>query len=705
MINFPALASATAAVASLVLAILVYVNAPDRRLGRAFAFMALSLAAWNSNFVVLYGVSDYLTAFNLSWVMRTGAVFLMPSILHVVLLLPGRPLSVHWRTVLLVNYLYASVLACLNIFGLLVERLSHFQWGYHSVGTAYYNFFALLVVGNFVLSLFIVAKEYVTTLEPRMRLQLKFWLLGMAIALPLGFTNLLPSYGITFYPLGNVGSAIWAAIVGYAIARYRLMDIEVVVTRVLAYISTIIVVVVPVFLLSLVLQDFAFGEIHYDFSAALAALLTLVGVVFSTLHIAIERKLEEALFPARLASRSRLSALGGEVVRVLDRDRLLDLLTHSIAGAFGLDRIALYLRGGSRNDLELMRWLGPAPRTASVSADDPFARWLRRVGEAVIKDEATGTDARSGGVRVSALVIDNEWEVCVPFVGGQELLGFVALGRKHALQAYAVGDLELLSQVAAEASVALHNSRLYDELRHSREIISRAGRLSAIGTLAAGIAHEIRNPLVSIQTFFQLAPERIDDEEFMTSFLKLAENEVQRIGNLITELLTFAKSPSPSIGEVYVSEIVNRALALLEPQARSSRVSMRSVELTRDVVVLGDADQLMQVLLNLLLNALQASAANQIVEVTTSEELREGDYFCRISVSDNGPGIPDEIRDAIFDPFFTTKDKGSGLGLAICHQIVVESGGFMVVDSAEGRGSSFVVFLPLAGRAKGAVGA
>ena len=113
-------------------------------------------------------------------------------------------------------------------------------------------------------------------------------------------------------------------------------------------------------------------------------------------------------------------------------------------------------------------------------------------------------------------------------------------------------------------------------------------------------------------------------------------------------------------------------------------------------MVLGDSDQLMQVCLNLCINALQATPEKGRVTVATREAFHDGERWCEIAVADCGPGIPAEIRESIFDPVFTTKDKGSGLGLAICHQIVVEAGGFMVVDTVEGKGSTFRVNLPAA---------
>ena len=693
-----------AATASLLLAIVVYRHAPDRTVGMVFAVLAATLLSWNMNFVVLYSIRDYGWAFRLTWIFRTRAIFLLPAILHLCLVFPGRPLGLFWRLVLISDYGFAAFLAALNCLGLLVQRLEVFEWGYYSVGYKYYNLFAVLVALNFLLACGVLLFQYATSTDPRMRLQLKFWLLGVVVALPLGITNLLPSYGIPFYPLGNLGSAAWAAVVGYAIARYRLMDVELVVTRGLAYLAAILVVVGPVVFIVVLLQDLAFGEVHYDFSVGLTLLLVGVGVALPGVKGLVESGLEKALFPAKLESRRRLEALGREAVRILDRDRLLDLLAESVSGAFGIERFALYLREGSRPGFTLQRAVGPAPVLSEIPGDAPIVRWLWRVGEAVIREEALAGDGRGGGGKHAEETLSaSGWDVCVPFVGGRELLGFAALGRKRGLQAYSAGDLDLLSRVAAEASIALQNARLYEELRKSRDAVNRAGRLSAIGTLAAGIAHEIRNPLVSIQTFFQLAPQRLDDEEFMTSFLSLAENEVQRISGLISELLTFAKSPAATLREVDVNEIVERVVTLMAPQAGAGRIGLASSLGRHLPKVLGDGDQLMQVFLNLCLNALQATRENGRVVIETRTGTHDGEQYCEISVKDSGDGIPREIRESIFDPFFTTKDKGSGLGLAICHQVVLECGGFMSVESTEGKGSTFTVCLPAAS-GDGAVG-
>lgn len=683
---------AVAALASLLLALVVYGAAPDRRLGRVFGFLALTLVFWNLIFFALYAFPDYDTAFRLSRLFRTGGLFLLPAILHLSLVLPGRPIPAHWKIILIVDYAVSVFMAWLNIVDLLVTQLATFYWGYYSIGTGYYLIFTISLILNFALSVGVLTREYYTTTDPRMRLQLKFWLFGMAVALPPGVTNLLPAYGIRFYPLGNLASVLWAAVVGYAIVRHRLMDIELVVAKGLAYVGVSVIVLGPVTAVFILLQDLAFGEVHYDFTAISIVLFALVGILFPRIQSLVERRLGRSLFRSKFAARAALESLAGEVVRVLDRQRLLGLLCERIAEAFSIDSVSLYLREGA-GGYSLKHIVGPAPLTTTVEPDHRLVRLLLHARDALMRDEGPKPE---GNVEHPAvrMMMANGWEVIVPFRSGRELVGFASLGPRRGLEAFTAGDMSLLGRVAAEATIALQNARLFEEVRQSRAIISRAGRLSAIGTLAAGIAHEIRNPLVSIQTFFQLAPQRLNDEEFMTSFLKLAEAEVKRIESLVSELLTFAKSPSPAWRSVSVPEIAERATILLEPQARSQGVTLTHRSEGQPPPVVADGDQIMQVVLNIGLNAIQATPRGGAVSLECREVSADGIPYCQLEIRDTGRGIPEALRDAIFDPFFTTKDRGTGLGLAVAHQIVVESGGSIGVKSVEGEGSQFTINLP-----------
>jgi two-component system sensor histidine kinase HydH len=233
--------------------------------------------------------------------------------------------------------------------------------------------------------------------------------------------------------------------------------------------------------------------------------------------------------------------------------------------------------------------------------------------------------------------------------------------------------------------------------------VTRASRLSSVGTLAAGIAHEIRNPLVAVRTFLELFPQRKNDEEFLTTFQQLSLKEVDRITRLITELLTFARTHERTLSQIDVGEVTQHVAALLQPEAGKRTVNLM-LSCARDVpAVEGDPSQLQQVILNLVLNAIEASPPGGTVTVLVQPgRTLRGEPQVRIEVTDEGPGVPREHREAIFTPFFTTKDTGTGLGLAVAHQIVVEHGGTLTVNCPKSGGSTFVVTLPIPSATAGA---
>ncbi len=692
---YHALLPLIAALASLALAILVRRNGPRTEATRAFVYLAVALIFWNLNFFVLYSVSDAELAEYLARVFRTGAYLLPAAILHMCLALSasGRRL---WRAVLAADYCFAFAFAGLNALGAFGLKLQPYAWGYYTGSSSGYHLYlyTAFAVANFVLALGLILRGYRRAAEPRTRLQFKFWLLGAVVALPLGLTNLLPAYEVYVYPLGNLGSAVWAAIVAYAIVRHRLMDIDIVVTKGVAYLAVSALVILPAFGLALWSQKVSFGSVHPNFSLLLFALLLAVGVLFPTLRLRVEARVARSLFREKHEYRAALRAFTRSIVRILDRERLVRELAQTLQETMQLDRVAVVLLDSARHRFAVTHCAGPEPELPELPEDHALIRALARHQDVLLRDELELSGDPEERALARGVLPANGWEVCVPLAAGNKVSGFLGLGRKRNLDAFFVEDFELLSTLAAEASVALENARLYEELRRSHDIIRRADRLSALGTLAAGIAHEIRNPLVSIQTFFQLAPQRLDDHEFLTEFLRLTSGEVKRITDLITELLSFAKSPTPSMASVDLNELIDGVARLIDPQVRKGQISVRK-ELAPDLPrVRADRDQLRQVFLNLLLNAVQAIERNGEIRIVTRRVAQGPREQCQVEIADTGRGIPEELLDDIFNPFFTTKQQGVGLGLAIAHQIVTEHGGFITVQSQVGRGTAFTIHLP-----------
>jgi two-component system NtrC family sensor kinase len=685
-----------AAIVTLALGVLVLRSAPRVRVNQVFAFLAVTLAFWNLNFFVLYFVGDREVALSWSRVLRTGTFFVLPAVLHLVSVLRVRR-SRLLHVGLIVDYLFACLLALANTQNLMVADLRAFAWGYYSVTGPLYSLFTLAVIVNFGAALAILVSDYFSTSDPRVRLQLKFWLLGALFAFPLGCTNLLPAYGIPFYPLGNLANAVWAGLVAYAIIRHRLMDIDVVVTKGMAYAAVAFVLIAPAFALLLWLQRLSFGQVHPDFSAVLLFTLIAVGVLFPALRFRAESRIERSLFREKHEYRAALMTFTRSIVRILDRQRLVRDLATTLSGTLRLDRVAVALLDDAKHVFTVRQSSGVPPAHEEFPDSHLFVSALARSQDPVLREELEASANPFERGAVIEVCQANGWEVCIPLTVGSVLIGFIGLGRKRDFDAFFAEDLDLLATLSAEASVALENARLYEELKKSQDIIRRADRLSALGTLAAGIAHEVRNPLVSIQTFFQLAPDRLHDEEFFTTFLSMTANEVKRISDLITELLSFARSPTRQLGPVNLNDAVERVATLLEPEARKHHLKLLREFSDPILFVLADADQIKQVLINLILNAIQATQPGGVITLSTRAVRRSDTPFGQFEVRDTGAGMPPERLDHIFDPFFTTKDKGTGLGLSIAHQIVMEHGGFISVDSQEGRGTGFFVDLPAAG--------
>ena len=233
------------------------------------------------------------------------------------------------------------------------------------------------------------------------------------------------------------------------------------------------------------------------------------------------------------------------------------------------------------------------------------------------------------------------------------------------------------------------------ELEHLRALADRSDRFSSLGSMAAGVAHEIRNPLVSIRTFTQLLPERYEDDEFRTHFLDLTLSEIDRISSLVGELLAFAK-PAGGADEVEhtadLPGVVDGTCRLLEARARAAGVELIPDVAEGAAVPAFGPQPMRQVLLNLLINAVDACRDGGRVVVACADD---GERV-QLTVRDDGSGLDATTAARVFDPFFTTRTDGTGLGLAIAKRLVEGAGGSIRVDSRPGDGAAFTVELPVA---------
>jgi two-component system, NtrC family, sensor kinase len=231
-----------------------------------------------------------------------------------------------------------------------------------------------------------------------------------------------------------------------------------------------------------------------------------------------------------------------------------------------------------------------------------------------------------------------------------------------------------------------------EKLRVAHSALVQSEKMAAIGQLSAGLAHEVKNPLAGILGFAQLSRRKLSDPEAVRRNLDVIERETRRCSEIIGNLMQFARKDRALKQEVEINHAVQQAIAIVDHQ-----LSLKKVKIVKDLAeglprVLGNANQIEQALINLMINSQQAMVDGGTVTVRSAH----GDGLVQVSVEDTGPGVAPELRQTIFEPFFTTKPvgQGTGLGLSVTYGLIKDHGGDIVVDDAPSGGARFVVNLP-----------
>jgi signal transduction histidine kinase len=237
----------------------------------------------------------------------------------------------------------------------------------------------------------------------------------------------------------------------------------------------------------------------------------------------------------------------------------------------------------------------------------------------------------------------------------------------------------------------LKNSIPWNSAQLSEQNLRRLDRLASLGMLSAGMAHEIKNGLVAINTFIELLLKKGEDKELT----EVVERELKRIDSMVSQMMRFAAPGKNEFAPVRVHELLDHSLRLVEHQLSGKLISLTRNYKAAPDLVRGDEYQLQQAFMNLLFNAIEAMGTNGTMTVGTEiVETKPGERCVRIQISDTGPGIAPENLKQLFDPFFTTKKNGTGLGLAICQRIAQEHGGEIRAESETKKGATFSISLP-----------
>ena len=235
------------------------------------------------------------------------------------------------------------------------------------------------------------------------------------------------------------------------------------------------------------------------------------------------------------------------------------------------------------------------------------------------------------------------------------------------------------------------------ERRALEEKIRRSDRLAALGTLATGLAHEIKNPLTAVRAFVQMLPDKYDRGGFREKFNRIVPRELDRVNELLENLLDLVRTPKLKIAPLPVTRCIEQVVETLEPEARERGVTVEVIARDETLEIQADESYLNRALFNIVLNGIQAMPDGGTLTIETIAESGDnGSEVVNILISDTGTGIPQDLVKDIFNPFYTSKEKGTGLGLAVTNKIIEDQDGTISVESERGTGTTFQVTLPSA---------
>jgi len=290
--------------------------------------------------------------------------------------------------------------------------------------------------------------------------------------------------------------------------------------------------------------------------------------------------------------------------------------------------------------------------------------------------------------------------LCLPIIKQNELIGLLYLENRLSTGVFTAEKTDMTELLTAQAAISLENARLleqtrlaYIKLQENQEHMLQMEKLSALGTLVGGVAHEINNPLMGVMNFVEFAAGRSTDEK-SKEILDQALQQIHRIKKIVSNMLVFVHTRSTPSGNCKLAEIIKQTLLLLEGELTKDRIAVE-VDAADDLPAIRcSADSLQQILVNLILNARDALA--DILQPQIKIIVRPIEGMLELSVIDNGPGIPQDVQPKIFDPFFTTKPpgKGTGLGLSVIRRLVQDVGGNIQVESLYGHGCCVRLRLP-----------
>ncbi|MBU1925561.1 MAG: hypothetical protein KKB82_06545, partial [Candidatus Omnitrophica bacterium] len=529
----------------------------------------------------------------------------------------------------------------------------------------------------------------------------------------------LPSLGISIYPVGNFGVALYALIGTYAILKHRLLDVRVAFAR-----GTILLIVYA----SIVGAPLLFIATSKPWLKTIfkanwfyppLTLYTVLALLAPYFYLRLQTKAEQKRMLQQLRLHQSLKAASKTTIEVQNIDKLARIIPRYLLRLYkklgnNIPHISLFLKDREEKIYKIKSSVGTNKLDGkmTISLESYLVKWFTviryiLVENGVLKEKEAEVLVYEDldywmNKPVNVLLVPYKGldkilkdlkeimeslnaNVILPSVYQKELLGFLILGEKTP-EPYSQSDIDTFSILANDSAMAFKAAQLFEELKEAEARLIQSEKLNILGQLASSMAHEINNPLAIISGNVQLLLLDEKDEE-KKKLLKKINDSTERGYKIIHRLLNFSKLPKDEIKEIDMNNMIDETLELLNHKIMHSNIQLER-NYSPVQAIKGNPIQIQEVLLNLIVNAIQAMPQGGRLKLAT----KEVNNFVHIKIEDTGSGISEQDAQHIFDPFYTKgKENGTGLGLFVADQIMKLHRGIIEVKSKIGEGTSFML--------------
>jgi len=560
-------------------------------------------------------------------------------------------------------------------------------------------------------------------------------LLGTLIGFfaPAALGVLIITYGYENISLLTIPVLFFPISLAYAIVKHKLFDIHVIIQKALVYGlssgAVAAIFILPIFLFNLM---FSTENLWKNPVYLLFLSIALVFVV-NPLQNIVQRFIDTIFFRKKIDYAKTFTQFGDKLSSLLSMEEISSELMYTINKSLFVEKAFLFIKNKETGNYLLNSTIPQGEDMAQESSQKIEGKNILveflygDQKEIFVEDVITEKKYAERRIGLLKTFADYSSSLIVPLFFKSDLLGILFLGNKKSGQMFTTEEIIFAKTIANQGAISLENSFSFElvqdyadeveeknkQLKNVQAQLIQAEKMSAIGHLASGIAHEIRNPLNIIEGaryYLSSLFSNGSEDGVAQEYLEYIQNEVIRTNRLIDSLLDFSKFKESNIENININNVIENVLILSRKQLSDSNIKIKKNLDEKLPILKGDSNQLWQVVINLLMNSVQAINSIPNMDVDGEIVVESGIYsksdndqqdHLYLKVMDNGCGIREKDLSSIFDPFYTNKPEGTGLGLSVSYKIVESHSGSMLVTSEVGIGTSFMVELPVINRFSG----